>query len=325
MIMKRNIKIFGAVVMAVSAAMYGCSKVENGFLSNQIRYVDNPIKIKRGQVQSTNPVSNDGSSAPVVYKLLDIRDAEKHTHADSVFNNYERYEWIGKFDPEKDTTVALLNTKRQKVNTPCFEFNEHTGAFTFYGTSIKVPLGTYEFDIQASNQNGSKVYKNIATFTLIDEPPYHVGDGGAAWFKDGTTTSGDLGVPIVTIRKISDEGTNIILKIADQNGRYFNPAKGEIIRRGDRSDFQTYAQFHPLEKTDTSMVCNFETTPFPLLQSAYGYLIYYRIPSQFVTVDPGYAPTNEKIYNVNPRFQFQIFQEGTYEVVVKVKHVNRII
>ncbi|WP_089903866.1 DUF5007 domain-containing protein [Chitinophaga arvensicola] len=322
--MKRNIKVIGAVVMALTGAMYGCAKVENGFLSTQIRYVDNPIQIKRGQVQQTNPVSNDGSSAPVVYKLLDIRTADKHVHADSMFAKFDRYEWIGKFDPQKDTTIALLNTKRQKVTTPCFEFNEHTGAFTFYGTSVKVPLGTYEFDISASNQNGTKEYKNIGTITLVDEPPYHVGDGGAAWFKDGTTTSGDLGAPIVTIKKISDEGTNIILKIADQNGRYFNPSKGEIIRRGDRSDFQTYAQFHPLEKTDTSMVCNFETTPFPLLQSAYGYLIYYRIPSQFVKVDAGYAPTADPIYNVNPRFQFQIFQEGTYEVTVTIKHVNRL-
>lgn len=324
MIMKRNIKVIGAVVMALTGAMYGCAKVENGFLSTQIRYVDNPIQIKRGQVQQTNPVSNDGSSAPVVYKLLDIRYADKHTHADSIFEKYDRYEWTGKFDPQKDTTVALLNTKRQKVTTPCFEFNEHTGAFTFYGTSIKVPLGTYEFDISASNQNGTKEYKNIGTITLIDEPPYHVGDGGAAWFKDGTDANGDLGAPVVTIKKLSDEGTNIILKIADQNGRYFNPSKGEIIRRGDRSDFQTYAQFHPLELTDTSMVCNFETTPFPLLQSAYGYLIYYRIPSKFVKVDAGYAPTADPIYNVNPRFQFQIFQEGTYEVKVTIKHVNRL-
>lgn len=322
MIMKTNIKTVGAILLAATIA-YGCEKVENGFLSDQVRYVDNPIRINRGQVQQTSPVSNDGSSAPVVYKLLDIRDAEKHQHADTVYAKFDRYEWTGLFDPQKDTTVDLLNKKRQKVNKPSWEFNEHTGAFTFYGTSVKIPIGTYEFDIQATNQHGTKVYKNIATFTMVDKDPYDIGDGGAAWFKDGTTTSGDLGAPIVTIKKVSDEGTNIILKIVDQKGTAFNPAKGEIIRRGDRSDFQTYAQFHPLTLTDTSMVCNFETTPFPLLQSGYGYLIYYRIPSTFVKVDPGYAPTNDPVYNVNPRFQFHIYQEGTYEVTVQVKHVTR--
>ncbi|MBO9729642.1 MAG: DUF5007 domain-containing protein [Chitinophaga sp.] len=320
--MKKNIKTVGAILLAATFAA-SCEKVEKGYLSDQVRYVDNPIRINRGQVQQTSPVSNDGSSAPVVYKLLDIRDVEKHQHADTVYAKFDRYEWTGLFDPQKDTTVELLNKKRQKVNKPSWDFNEHTGAFTFYGTSVKIPVGTYEFDIQATNEHGSKVYKNIATFTMVDKAPYDIGDGGCAWFKDGTTTSGDLGAPIVTIKKVADEGTNIILKIVDQKGTPFNPAKGEIIRRGDRSDFQTYAQFHPLTLTDTSMVCNFETTPFPLLQSGYGYLIYYRIPSAFVKIDPGYTPTADPIYNVNPRFQFHIYQEGTYEVTVQVKHATR--
>lgn len=300
-----------------------CAKVEHGFLSTQIRYVDNPMHITRGQVQQTAPVSNDGSSAPVVYKLLDIRDSSGH-HADSLYKSFDRYEWIGEFNADTDTTVELLNKKRAKKNTPPWDFNVHTGAFTFYGTTSNVPLGTYSFDIQASNENGSKNYSNIATFTLEDGMPYFIGGGGCAWFIDGTTTSGDLGAPDVTITKTSNDGTDIVLKIVDQNGHPFDPATGEIIRRGDRSDFQTYAQFHPLVKTDSTMTCNYETTPFPLKQSAYGYLIYYRIPSQFVNIDPAFTPNTQKVYSVNPRFQFNIFQEGTYEVVVKVKHVSRV-
>jgi hypothetical protein len=311
------------ILFTAIAFFPSCKKVEHGYLSKQIRYIDNPMQIKRGQIQQTAAVSNDGSSAPVVYKLLDIRDSTHH-HADSLFANYDRYEWIGEFNADTDTTVELLNKKRQKVNTPPFDFNVHTGAFTFYGTTTKVPLGAYEFDIQASNENGSMNYSNIATFTMVDDVPYFIGGGGCAWFIDGTTTSGDLGAPDVTIVKTSDEGTDIILKIVDQNGHPFDPAHGEIIRRGDRSDFQTYAQFHPLVKTDSTMTCNFETTPFPLKQSAYGYLIYYRIPSQFVDIDPAFTPNTQKIYSVNPRFQFNIYQEGTYEVTVRVKHVNRI-
>ncbi|HVI48658.1 MAG TPA: hypothetical protein VM802_27565 [Chitinophaga sp.] len=72
------------------------------------------------------------------------------------------------------------------------------------------------------------------------------------------------------------------------------------------------------------MICNFETTPFPLKQSSFGYLIYYRIPSSFVNIDPAYVPSTDRVYSVNPRFQFQVYQEGTYLVTVKVKHVNRL-
>lgn len=320
--MNSNFKATAYALLAAVVLSSACKKVENGYLSNQIRYVDNPMEVKRGQIEQTVAVSNDGSSAPVIYKLLDIRDSTGH-HADSFFASYSRYEWIGEFNPDTDTTVELLNKKRQLVNKPPFDFNIHTGAFTFYNTTTKVPLGKYDFDIQASNENGTKTFKNIASFTLVDDAPYVIGAGGAALFLDGTTTSYDIGAPDVTVKKISDEGTNIILKITDKNGNPFNPSAGEIIRRGDRSDFGTYAQFHPLVYTDSTMTCNFETTPFPLKQSTYGYLIYYRIPSQYVIADPGYAPDNKQIYSANPRFQFNIYQEGTYEVTVKVKRVTR--
>lgn len=319
--MKMGLKTTTYILIA-AAVVSSCKKVEKGYLSSQIRYRDNPMEITRGQIQQTAPVSNDGSSAPVVYELLDIRDST-HKHADSIYLPYERYEWIGEFNADTDTTVELLNTKRAKKNTPPFDFNVHTGAFTFYGTTTKVPLGKYEFDIKATNENGSKIFTNVATFTLVDGSPYTIGAGGSAWFIDGTTTSGDLGNPQVTINKISDEGTSITLKIVDSKGNPFNPAAGEIIRRGDRSDFQTYAQFHPLVYTDSTMTCNYETVPFPLKQSQYGYLIYYRIPSQFVNIDPAYTPDTKKVYSLNPRFQFNIYQEGTYEVIVKCNHVTR--
>ncbi len=51
--------------------------------------------------------------------------------------------------------------------------------------------------------------------------------------------------------------------------------------------------------------------------------MYYRIPSQFVTLDPGVAPTGEAIYNVNPRFAFRLLVVGTYEVTIRIPKVSR--
>lgn len=323
--MKRNFKYIGYAFCAmVAIAATGCKKVTNGYLSDQIRYIDNPIRVGRGMVQQTNAVSNDGSSAPVSYKLLDIRDASTHKHADPLDVKYDHYEWTGLFDPTSDTTTELLNKKRKIVNSPCYTFDQHTGAFTFYNTSANIPLGTYEFDIQASNENGAKQYKNIATFTLVDTPAYTINTGGGAWFQDGTTTSGDIGQPTLTIERVATSGTLINLKIVGTDDKPFNPAAGEIIRRGDRTDFSSYAQFHPLVYTDSTMICNFETLPFPLRSSTYGYLIYYRIPSQFVKFDPGWSPSSQPIYSANPRFEFHINQEGTYNVTVKMQHVKHI-
>lgn len=319
--MKKNYKILIAAVLVLNIT--ACVKAPHGFLSTQVRYRDSPIQVQRGNVVQTSAVDNDGSSAPVSYKLLDIRDAVTHKHADSLYANHPRYVYISQFDPKVDTTVALLNSTRKLIDAPTFDFNEHTGGFTFYGTTVTAPAGKYEFDISATNENGTKSYKNIANFNLFDGDVAEIDAGGSAWFQDGTTANGDTGQPIVTVQKLSDKGTLAILKIVDENGVPFNPKKNEYISRGNRSDFTTFAKFHPILVSDTSLTCNFEVIPFPFAPAAQGYTIYYRIPSQFVKFDAGYTPTSARIYSANPRFTVRIFQEGTYLITVKVVHVTR--
>lgn len=321
--MKRLYKFCLVVIACNLLTLVSCQKAPNGYLSSQIRYPDSPIQIQRGLVVQTDPVNSDGSSAPVTYELLDIRNATTHKHADSVYMNQQRYVFTSQFDPNIDTTVALLNTTRKLVNLPCFDFNIHTGAFTFYGTTANVPDGTYEFDVKATNQNGSKVFKNIGTFTLYDGAVAEIDAGGSAWFQDNSTANGDTGNPPVTIQKLSTTGTLAILKIVDENGTPFNPANGEYITRGDRSDFTTFAKFHPIIVSDTSLTCNFEVVPFPFAPAAQGYTIYYRIPSQFAKFDAGWTPTTARIYSANPRFTFRIYSEGTYLITVTVPHVVR--
>jgi len=320
--MKKIYKVFMTAVLC--SGVISCTKAPNGYLSSQIRYTDSPIQVQRGNIVQTNPVNSDGSSAPVTYELLDIRNATTHKHADSLYMPQNHYEFISLFNADVDTTIALLNTHRKLVDGPCFDYNIHTGAFTFYETTANVPLGTYEFDIKATNENGSKIYKNIGTFTLFDGPAYEIDAGGSAWFQDNTSSNGDTGNPVVTIERLSTSGTLAILKLVDENGVPFDPNKGEIIARGDRSNFETYAKFHPLIASDTSLTCNFEITPFPFSQSSFGYLIYYRIPSQFVKYDVGSTPTTAQVYSANPRFAFRLFQEGTYLITVHVPHVTRV-
>jgi len=321
--MKRLHTLF--IIAALCSGVISCTKAPNGYLSSQIRYTDSPIQIQRGNVVQSNPVNSDGSSAPVTYELLDIRNATTHKHADSLYMPQQHYEFISLFNPAVDTTVALLNTHRKLVNGPCFDFNEHTGAFTFYQTTSNVPKGNYEFDIKATNQNGSKTYKNIGTIRLFDSTAYRIDVGGSAWFQDNTSNNGNVGDPPVTIQRLSTTGTLAILKIVDEHGTPFDPAKGEIIARGDRTDFESYASFHPVVASDTSLTCNFELAPFPYLpNSTYGFLIYYRIPSQFVKFDAGITPTPAQIYSANPRFSFQLYQVGTYLITVTVPHVTRV-
>jgi len=300
-----------------------CQKVTHGYLSEQVRYPDNPLQIARGIVTQTNPVDADGSSAPVVYELLDIHDSATGKHADSMYINHQRYVFTSLFDPGVDTTIALLNSVRKLISAPCFDFNVHTGAFTFYNTTDSVPLGTYTYDIKATNEAGSKIYKNVSRFTLYDGLPYENDGAASAWFQDGTTTSGTLATPQMTIERLSTNGDRVILKIEDKNGKAFKPTNNEYIERGDRSSFRTFARFHPLTITDTALICDFELTPFPLIQGGQGYTIYYRIPSNIAKIDPGLAPSSARIYSVNPRFTFRLWQNGTYLVTIHLPDVTR--
>lgn len=309
-------------VFLAGLVISSCHKVTNGYLSEQVRYPDNPIQISRGIVTQTNPVDADGSSAPVVYELMDVRDSTGK-HADAVYANHQRYIFTSQFDPTVDTTIDLLNSVRKLINAPCYDFNVHTGAFTFYNTTDSVSLGTYTYDIKATNESGSKIYKNIATFTLYDGLPYENDGAACAWFQDATTNNGGMNSPQMTIQRLSTNGDRVILKIEDQNGTPFNPTKNEYIERGDRSSFRTFARFHPLTVTDTALICDFELTPFPLIQGAQGYTIYYRIPSNVAKIDPGIAPTNDRMYSVNPRFTFRLWQDGTYLVTIRIPNVTR--
>src|ERR1700712_84940 len=103
--MKNLYKFF--IVAALLGGAISCKKSPDGYLSSQIRYPDSPIQIQSGFVVQTDPVNSDGSSAPVTYELLDIRNATTHKHADSLYMPQEHYEFISLFNADVDTTVAF--------------------------------------------------------------------------------------------------------------------------------------------------------------------------------------------------------------------------
>jgi hypothetical protein len=187
----------------------------------------------------------------------------------------------------------------------------------------------YEYDIEVSNESGARTFKNIGLMQVTETPPYEIRRNSNNWFKDFATNSGNIVNPVITITQLASTGNRAILKIVDEDGKPFNPKAGEIIKRADRPTFESYAKFHPIEYTDSTMICDFEVAPFPLFQiPGYGsYDIFYRIPSQYVAItnptvafpaDPGGTAT----YSVNPAIGFLLKKEGTYLVQVKLLRVK---
>lgn len=317
--------------LGLLTGLAACSKIENGFQSDNIRYKSNVILAKRGMsLTMSDRINADGSTPPYSFELLNLRDAATGGPAPKEFTtDYEIlvFKEGMVFNAETDTTVELLNQKREVVKKPPMEFNKVSGQLIFNRASANLPLGNYAFDVNFTNGRGTKLFENLASIQIVDptiedmfEVTYQAATGSSASEVFTTTTA-----PQVTCKKVSNDGARVILKIIDKLGQPFNPKAGEIVKRGDRPMFESHVKFNPVVTTDTALICDFEVAPFPLTKlvdkagTDWGYLNYYRIPMKFASVDG--LPNN----NVNPVFGFRVLMEGTYIVEVRLPSVTRVV
>lgn len=322
-----NKRIFLYALIAATVIM-ACKKIREGFLSDTIRYKDRVLYAKKGMaLTQSDRINADGSTPPIKYKMSNLRDLGTGNAAPGEF--FKEYEILvfkegAVFNPDKDTTIALLNQKRElKKMTPML-FNEISGQLTFNRGSSNLPEGKYTFDLEASNVWGTKKYESFADIHVVEpatEDLFELIYTAASGSNSSEVFTG-LKAPVVSAKKVSNDGARVILKYVDKNGTPFNPAKGEVIKRGDRPFFETYAKFNPVQYTDTAMICDFEVAPFPLQKyitssTDWGYLIYYRIPMAYV------VPDGLVDHNVNPVVSFRLKMEGTYVVTVRLMDVTR--
>lgn len=327
--MKTNLKILYSLVFVFTLTS-GCKKIENGFLSEGIRYKDNTIFCKRGMsLTMSDRINTDGSTPPYTFELLNLKDEATGQPAPDVF--FKEFDILTfkpglVFNAETDTTVELLNKKRETVKKAPMEFNTVSGQLVFNRASANLPLGRFNFDVKMTNPRGERVFPKLAAIEIV-EPT--IDDMFKVTYQAATGSSAaevftGITAPKVTCTKISNDGARVILKIVDKNGNAFNPKNGEVIKRGDRPMFESHVKFNPVQVTDNSMICDFEVAPFPLAKligkdgTDWGFLNYYRIPMKYAQID-GLSANN-----VNPVFGFQLLMEGTYEVQVKLPAVTRI-
>jgi len=302
-------------------SFFACKKITEGFLSDTLRYTSPALYCQRGlALVQSDKIYLDGSTPPVTFEMQNLRDSSGGKLPEAFNTKYEItvFKTGVTFNVDTDTTVELLNQKRETIQTVPMEFNTVSGQLTFNRASTNIPLGIYNFDIQATNRNGTKFYPSFGSIHVVDpteEDMFTQEDNVNNVFSDADGSSQAVKNPKLTFRKVSDEGARIILKIIDKNGNAFNPAAGEIMARGDRPTFENYARFNPVIFSDTAMICDFEVAPFPLAPyidatTNWAHLIYYRIPSNHVTID-GFPDGK---YSANPRFAFVIKMEGTFIV-----------
>lgn len=317
----------------VLASIVSCKKIENGFQSYNVRYKNSELIAKRGLIlYQSDQINADGSTPPYSFKLLNLRNLDGSAAPKEFTTPYEItvFKPGQSFNAETDTTVALLNAKREVVKTLPMVFNEKSGQLSFNKGSANIPLGKYTFDVEMLNKTRTQLIPSIATIEVQDpssDDLFVITDNVANAFSDQTGGSIAHKNPIITCTKISNVGARAILKMVDKNGRVFNPKSGEVIKRGDRPTFENYAKFNKVIATDTAMICDFEIAPFPLVKyvtpaTDWGFLMYYRIPSQFVTIDGTQFTPDKGTWSVNPRWSWQLKLEGTYVIQVKFTDVT---
>ncbi|MBO9732735.1 MAG: DUF5007 domain-containing protein [Chitinophaga sp.] len=311
--------------LAFTVLIIACTKVENGFLSEGMRYKSPEIYIPKGITARYPGILFDGSTPPVHFELLDMRPVEGGKLPAAFSTKYPVWTFKDKmsFDPDKDTTIALLRAKQDSSQELPFEFNPVNGGFLFKAPATNLPNGVYEFDVKATNVNGSRIYKNLARLHIQDPEYIRMTEVPVIPGYDSVTnTFPGEAKGTMELKRISAQGTKVSLKIVDKNGKLFNPRNGEVIVRGDRPSFASYARFNPVVVTDTALITDFAIAPYPakLIPGYVNYLIYYRIPARFIKMDGGPI----KGWAANPRFGFQILFEGTYEVTVRLPNVTKL-
>ncbi len=312
--MKKNYILIAIAFMAI---LYGCAKVDSGFISDYMYYSPNPLIATQGNVTVSKSIELDGSSGPVTVKLLAVRNSATGKDAPEFLKEY----LIKQFNAQitvADSTVALVNKKIVSKPSVALSVGEIGGRIALSQATAFIPTGDYVIDVQVTNNKGTRTLLNAcrikllpkAHYAISNSPFYTTSDVGA---ETGFSASNFL--PITVTHNIT--GPNkIIFKFLDKNGAVFNAAAGEIVTRGDRGNMSQMNPYFPVVKTAIGLEWEFLELPngFPIKDGNNGTGNYYRIPGQFTVENK----------NANPVFfDFKVFSAGTYTVTIQIPAITR--
>ena len=314
------------VIVLSAGILNSCTKIEEGYLSEGIRYQFPTIEVERGVVKIANEnlIFPDGSTLPLNVKLLDIRDKTTGKRAVEWFQQYDSYRFIAPLT-DTDTTMELFNKKIEYGKFLPFDFVASGGYFRFNTGTKNIPLGEYIFDLEVSNVKGTKQLLNAATIIVKEPIPYVIDAStqlGTA--KDGTPTTHAY-LPVtqrdVTVEKIGNEKNQVILKMVVKNGKPFNPKttiQNRLLADGSvLNDFTTFALFDRVQYTDDAMSYNFGIPPYPFKNAPVnGKTMYFWIPAQFVEIDQ-FPSAEYPRAALSVRVRIDIKVEGTWLITIK--------
>ena len=346
----RKYIISGLLIISVIIGMTGCKKTQVGYLSDNLRYSANPLVIIQGQFMLSNGIIPDNSTPPYTITLLNIRNKQTGLREESFFKEYDIPVWKKAYDPVTDTTVALINAKRDIQKKLPFTVLPQSGQYLITQATENIPLGDYLIDLKVENPNGTKTYTGINTISVTKpiqyeyvNPPYFMplkvgSETGIRFPFDDQWINPDLGQgtnTTLTIRRVANSPNQIVLKVIDKNGAVF-PGKALQQRPSGTTFLKTLSTFaYKTTVTDTAILYDYAQTRFPDVywDNKSGALnCYYRMYSEYIaSIDTAdaknwlppkqipYGTWNKYPVNVNIRFNTKLNTPGKYIYELKLK------
>jgi hypothetical protein len=256
--------LFGTIV----AGVFSCQKVQTGFLSTNLYYIQNPLIAPQGSITVSSVLQVDGSTLPMNVIMTKVVDSNGN-RVDSMMAKKDSFPGFSGSVSYLDSNLALLNKKLVYTTAPALSVNPLGGRIQLTPATKNVPMGTYTIDIKASNVRGSVSIPNACKILITSAgSPDTVYAGAYAGTLDNTTGgySAALNNPTINVQFIPSAVNKIVFKWVDKNGKVYDAATGGIGARLNRWNFRNFDPYYPQMLTDTSVEYQYPTVPneFPV-------------------------------------------------------------
>lgn len=312
--------------IALTVSM-SCQKVEKGYLSDNIYYLQNPFTVQQGTTATSGTIVGDGSTSPLSVKLLAVRNELTGENADSMLLKKDTILVYKDAVTYQDSTLALLNAKLKDSAVAPFSVNPLGGRLQFTQASQFVDTGVYTIDVTVSNMRGTKTLNNACNLVIT---PLSTQD--SLFYKSVTASNAaevfsslPSNTLTVTIVRYPAGPNKIVLKWLDKNGTAFDPAAGEIVARTGRPTFKDWNPYYPEVKTDTSIeyqypagipqIPAYASTVISNGSSWGGGICYYRIALAHTDIQMAINTVSTILYYVT---------QGTYIVTYSLNNIVRV-
>lgn len=287
----------------------------------------NPI-LGRNTLYSNIFLDNNNSSRPLTFKLLNVRTYDG-LPAPELSAKFPVYTWKQQYTGD-EASLAEIDAKRALEEHSFLEIRDHSGDIICWGSndvlarSVKsLPDSGYKFDIQISNSGGSKVVKDLRVqpYILREYEPNRAdlisGYASSDWLNpssvsniigDSTQTVLTASNILISIHKLSSQGSSLKIAFIDPGNRFIDPAKFNL------TDWPNLVHGFNMQKTATYVKYDV-AYPIPLIERK----------TKYTTADGKYAHLDFSYSRLTAggfrqvsslQFDFAVFTKGDWEILI---------